>query len=397
MRLTLVISSLECGGSERVMTILANYWAATRKVTILTLADDATPPVYELDVRVRLEGLGVANSSPNAAMALVNNMNRLLALRRAIRESRPDVVLSFGDKTNVLTLLATRGLQIPVVVSERSDPAMNPIGRVWSKLRLWTYAMAEAIVVQSPGARNYFPANIQGRTHTIPNPVRKPATSRTNNIIKPKSLLIIGMGRLVPEKGFDILLEAFAQIKDRHPQWRLMILGEGPLREELEVLSQKLGLAGSISLPGRVSAPDEYLAGADLFVMSSRFEGFPNALCEAMASGLAVISTDCPSGPREIIRQGTDGLLVATDDHAALAEVMDRLMSDERERQRLAIRAPEVTRRFAVEHVMGMWEKVFTLAIGGTVRDPEGAECISKHGARRSQKSCESADASALS
>ena len=345
---------------------MANYWAAAGwSVTLLTLDEGSVSPLYELDSCVRSVPLGVASESKSAAIALQNNLKRIRVLRRAINATRPDVVLSFMDKTNVLTLLAVRGLNIPVVVSERSDPAMNHPGRVWANLRLLTYRMADVVAVQSRGAMNYFPANIQARTRIIPNPVSKPPACGSRAVFGNAGMSVVAVGRLVRAKGFDLLLEAFAQVKDKHSDWNLLILGEGPLRKELESLRDELGLRGRFLMPGRVNNPYEHLAGADLFVMSSRYEGFPNALCEAMASGVAAISTDCPSGPREIIRDGVDGLLVANSDSEALASAMDRLMSNDTERNRLASHASEILQRFAVERVMPMWEEVFDQAIRG--------------------------------
>ncbi|MGA9774280.1 MAG: glycosyltransferase family 4 protein [Blastocatellia bacterium] len=367
MRLTLVIHSLQGGGAERMMTLMANYWAAAGwSITLLTMDKGSAPLFYALDNRVHSIPLDVASRSKNAAIALQNNLKRINALRHAISATRPDVVLSFMDKTNVLTLLATRGLNIPVVVSERSDPAMNHPGRVWANLRRLTYRMADAVAVQSKGAMNYFPAKIQARARIIPNPVSKPSACGSRAVFENGGMSIVAMGRLVRAKGFDLLLEAFAQVKDSHSSWNLIILGEGPLRKELESLRDSLELTDRVLMPGRVNNTYERLAGADIFVTSSRYEGFPNSLCEAMASGVAVIATDCPSGPREIIRDNVDGLLVANADPKALASAMNRLMSNDTERKRLALRASEVTKRFAVERIMPMWEEVFVQAIKGT-------------------------------
>jgi len=167
------------------------------------------------------------------------------------------------------------------------------------------------------------------------------------------------MGRLVPQKGFDLLLEAFSRIADRYPEWSVKVLGKGPLQGQLEAQAESLGLKSRVTFAGVVSDPFPILRAADLFVFSSRFEGFGNALAEAMACGLPVISFDCPSGPADIIRDGMDGILVLAENVAGLAGAMDRLMGNAAERERLARRAPEVLARFSLESVLALWEQVF--------------------------------------
>lgn len=361
MRLTLVIYSLQGGGAERVMTTLANTWAAALwPVTLLTFDDCAMPLFYELDRRVDHVALDIAGQSANKLGAAAENLHRVYRLRQAIRASRPDAVLSFMDRTNVLTILATRGLGVRVVVSERSDPSMNHPGAIWSRLRRLAYPFADTLAGQSKGAFKYFSSRVQLHTHIIPNPVIAPMANAGSALGPYYRPVVLAMGRMVAAKGFDLLLHAFAVVKDTHPEWRLVILGDGPLLGAMERLSKKLGLADRVLMPGRVNNTQAYLNDADLFVMPSRYEGFPNALCEAMATGVASISTDCPSGPREIIRDGVDGLLVAPEDVGALAAAMDQLMSNELERKRLAMRAAEVTTRFALPRVMRMWEETLS-------------------------------------
>lgn len=366
MQLTLVISSLSSGGAERVMSIMANYWAAKGwKIAILTFDDGTVAPFYYLDSRVFHLPLGIAENSPNQLMGFCNNLKRMQTLRKAISDRKPDVVISFMDKTNVLTLLATPGLKVPVVVSERSDPRMQTMGQIWEQLRWWSYRMATSIVVQSKGVLDYFNHKIKSSIYIIPNPVLSAIAIPPKKCKFTAKISLIAMGRLSEEKRFNILLQAFAKMKDIYPHSMLTIIGEGYLRSELELWRDRLELTDRVYLPGRVKNPYEYLKQADIFVMSSHYEGFPNALCEAMACGLPVISTDCPSGPREIIRDGIDGILVPNGDVDALAMAMERLISDEAERKRLAARAPEVTERFSLEKVMVMWEKLLEKVVNG--------------------------------
>ena len=364
MQLTLVIHSLTSGGAERVVSIMANYWAAKDwTVTLLTMVDESVPPFYNLDARIKYVPLGIAKSSPDPIRALLNNIKRIGTLRSSIIEHKPDAVISFMDTTNVLTLIATWGLNIPVIVDEQIHPAMLSCGRSWEVLRQWTYPRASRVVAITARALSYFSPQIQLRGCVIPNP--SPSVDihehSSGKVLDKPSL--IAVGRLEEQKGFDLLLQAFAKLKDRYPEWKLIVLGEGSLRSELESLRNQLGLAERVDFRGVVKNPHDFLKQADIFVMSSRFEGFPNALCEAMACGLPVISTDCPSGPREIIREDIDGILVPNEDVSALAAAMERLMCGEEERKRLAARAPEVTERFSLEKVMGMWEALINEVI----------------------------------
>ncbi|AFY52861.1 glycosyltransferase [Rivularia sp. PCC 7116] len=362
IKLTLIIYSLSSGGAERVISILANYWAEKGwKITLLTLVSNQDIPFYKLDSRINQVALGIAKESPNKIFGLWNNLNSIRILRSAINQSQPDVVISFMDTVNVLTLLATKGLNIPVLISERNNPIKSCTEGIWTKLRKWTYPSADAIIVQTQRIQNYFQLQLQKRILIIPNPVVLPSIARGKNLqttCEKADKLLIAMGRLEEQKGFDLLLQAFAKLEDKYPQWKLVILGEGSLRPQLELLREQLELTERIDLPGRVKNPHEYLQRADLFVMSSRFEGFPNALCEAMACGLAVISFDCPTGPREIISHGRDGILVPNEDLPALTVAMENLMSDEKERQRLASNAPKIVQRFNLESVAQKWEEL---------------------------------------
>ena len=172
------------------------------------------------------------------------------------------------------------------------------------------------------------------------------------------------MGRLVPVKGFDMLLSSFAPLVTEFPDWDLTILGNGSLMGELKAQAAKLGIENRVNLPGFVNPPFEYLKGADLFAFTSHSEGFGLALMEAMACGLPAVSFDCPSGPGEIIRHEVDGLLVPPMNIEALRENLRRLMNNEEERKQMGERAKEVLQRFAPSEIMKKWERVIHEAIG---------------------------------
>ena len=377
MKLLFFLSSLECGGAQRVGVTLCNYWAARGwDVTLATFDDGSQPPFFRPEPRVRHVALGLAGSSRGLVRAVLNNVRRIVRLRRFVRDERPSRILSFIDTTNVLALIAARGTGIPVVVAERVDPANHSMPRAWRFLRRIAYRWAFAIAVQTRASAEYFPASWRERIVVIPNPfpappvrapgAKGPAGSRRT---------IVGVGRLGHEKGFDLLIRAFASVANARPEWDLLILGEGSERAALAAEIAELGLASRVAMPGQDPEPLEALQRADLFVLPSRYEGFPNALCEAMACGLPVIAFDCKSGPADIVRHGVDGLLVPAEDVSALASAMTDLAGDAERRRLLGERATAVAARFPIERIAAEWERV--------LRDgPSGAGDVFEGGRR---------------
>jgi len=369
MRLTLVISSLGSGGAERTASVLASAWAERGiLVTLITLAHDDVP-AYRLHPAIVLCQLRVREGTAKHILhGVIRNLRIVRALRRAICDSRPDLLLSFMDIPNIVSLLAAWGTRVPVVITEHTHPAFHYIGWEWQILRRLLYHRAAALVCMTNAVLSWMQERITVRGCVIPNPVQ-PAPVHAQGPDKSKKTenahIVVAMGRLSREKGFDLLLEAFSRIASHHRDWKLQILGDGPLRSELEEQAAKLGLRDQIEFTGLVADPFPILLGAGLFVLSSRYEGFGNALCEAMACGLPVISFDCPSGPREIVRNEIDGLLVPAEDVTALATAMDHLMSNPDKRARLAARAPEVTERFGLARVLSLWDQVFTNLLPG--------------------------------
>ncbi|MCC6244307.1 MAG: glycosyltransferase family 4 protein [Gemmatimonadaceae bacterium] len=357
MRICCVIASLGSGGAERVMMELCTGWIQRGyDVTLLTLSDGGDD-FYRVPEGVARIALGLAGVSSSPMHAMRANVWRVASLRRALRDARPDAIVSFTDRTNVLTLLAARALQVPVVVSERIDPRRHNPGAAWRALRRATYPGAAAVVVQTERVREWAEGVVaRERVAVIPNPQR--AIAGTPAPVGTRAPRMVAMGRLVPQKGFDTLLRAFAHVSDSFPEWRLDIFGEGPDRDALEALATSLALGDRVLFAGRTVQGDAILREASVFVLSSRYEGFPNVLLEAMTAGCACVATDCDAGPAELLSPNTAGLLVPVDDVGALAESLRRVCSDTALRERLSVAAKEASARYRPEVVLDQWDSV---------------------------------------
>jgi len=366
-RLAIALDGLTGGGAARVAAILGNAWVAKGLDVFLVTSDDGScAPAYWVHEQAKVFHLGLRRDSYSPLQAVANNTSRIIRLRTALRRLKPDVIISFLDTLNVIVLLATRGLGIPVIVSERTDPAGRNLGRAWELLRRLTYRWADAVVCQGERPLRYFGRRTRRRGRIIPNPVALPAAAaglRAGVSCPGQVRTLVAMGSLRPEKGFDVLLNAFSQVVPRHREWRLVIWGEGPLRSELESQASQLGIADHITFPGVTREPFARLAEANLFVLSSLVEGFPNVLTEAMSVGLPVIATDVGAVP-EIVRDGIDGVLAPPGQEEALAVAMDRLMGNREARSCLAARAPDVLERFSLKKVVGMWEELICEVAG---------------------------------
>lgn len=358
MRVTLVIFSLSGlgGGMERSATNLANGWAeAGHDVSVLTLDSPDKMPLYPLHETIHFEQLHLNKPAANKLMAVKGMAVSAKALRAAIRRVGTEVAVAFGDQTCILTLAGCVGTGNPVIVAERTHPAHYSIGRGWGPLRKVLYPNAASLVAQTQDIARWYSANLRSvRIDVIPNVV-EPGLPKVKKGAGDRKT-VIGIGMLAPVKQFDVLIKAFSRVAHDHPGWDLVLYGEGPDRTALEQQADALGYGERISFPGRVDDLPDRIARADVFVLTSRTEGFPNALCEAMAGGLPAVSFDCPSGPSEIIRDGVDGYLVPPGDVDELESRMGELMEDDALRRDFSSRAVEVAERFSAETVFAKWD-----------------------------------------
>jgi len=357
--LAIAIHALHGGGAERVASQLANHWVrAGHEVTLITL-DEVGTDHFATDEAVHRVGLGVMGSSTNWLQAVRNNRARIKSLRKAIQAARPAVVLSLTDRMNVMTLMAARRLTVPVVIAEHSDPRHQLMPRPWELLRRWTYPHCAAAVALTDAVAEVIKKWTRGRPlKTIPNSLQPPGRYCSDSILR-EGRTLLAMGRLSREKGFDRLIRAFGRIAAQHSDWRLRIAGEGPERETLTALKEELNLGRQVELCGWVGDVESFLCSGSLFALSSIYEGFPMALLEAMACGLPVVSVDCDSGPRAIIRPDQNGILVPRDDEQALAKSLDRMMSDPRQRMALGREARQVADEYCWSAIADRWERLW--------------------------------------
>lgn len=359
MRITCLIDSLSYGGAEKVMTILAGGLARRgHRVGLLTLSP-GIPDFFSAPDGVTRSALPTGGNP--RWYDLPGQARRLRELREAVSAQSPEAVISFIDATNVLALLALPPGKPPVIACERIHPAHHDLSPHWKLLRRLAYPRAARVVMLTEDSLRWAAENFPGwRAAVIPNPV--PAPQFSPDAARPEffggRFNAVAAGRLHRQKGFDLLLESFAGIAAGFPDWQLTILGEGPERAALESLAGRLGLSGRVKFPGLVKNAADAFRFADLFLLSSRYEGFPNALTEALACGLPAVSYDCPSGPSEILRSGVDGLLVPPGDSAAFAAAMKELMGNAPRRELMAKRAPEIRARFSPEAYLDSWEKL---------------------------------------
>jgi glycosyltransferase involved in cell wall biosynthesis len=369
MKILLFIHCMHCGGAERTTANLANEWVAQGVDVSVVTMESTDVDFYPLDPAVRRIALNVAGAASGPLSAITANIARVRALRRVLREQKPDVVLGIMTTASILAILASRGLPCKVVATEHTHPPLLPLSRSWQKMRRWSFRAADLVVALTDESRLWLEEHcdctgvrVIPPPFTLPLPRLEPLLM-PDTVIRSNRRLLLAVGRLSDAKGFDYLVEAFSQIVDGVPEWDLAIVGEGDERNALERLVADKGLKDRVFLPGRAGNVSDWYERADLYVLSSRFEGFSMTLVEAMACGLAVVSYDCDCGPRDIIRHNENGLLVNTvGDTQMLAAALKSLMLSDAERKRLAVGATAIRETLTLGRAVSLWRDAFLAA-----------------------------------
>lgn len=346
-----VIPSLKSGGAERVLSTLANEISKQYRVVIITYVKHT--PVFPIEPRVKLVACQ-DNTTPssNLLTALYANYTLTKKIKYHLKAENASLAIAFLTSTNILATIACKSLKIPVIISERNNPAVEKTPFMWTKLRRLYYPKANFLVVQNTEIADFYksfipPANLK----VIKNPLSPKLLAERKKVDKEK--IILNVGRLTHQKAQDLLIKAFATVHT--PGWKLRIIGNGYRAEELKTLIAQLNLTAFVEILPATNRIDEQYNTASIFAFTSVYEGSPNALIEAMAFGLPCISTNCPTGPSELIQNGQNGLLIPMNHQKELEEHLQKLMKDERLRNLLGNEAAKSVKAFEATSISAQW------------------------------------------
>ena len=344
MKLTFVTSTLHAGGSERVMSLLANTFAQKGyEVEIVCINKHLV--FYPIDEKVKVW-------FAEDEVKRFSILKKMMWLRKHIYSEKPDVLIAFMLEVYCVTLASLIGVSVPVISSERIDPHF--FGRAKGLLRWLLLRRTTHLVVQTVRIKDFYSAKLQSRTTIIPNPVTDKVFSLTPTL---KQKRIIAVGRLAYQKNYPMMFRAFAKVHHDFPDWQLVVYGNGPQKDEIRGVIERLGMEGHIILAGKSDHVVEEMNKSSLFVMSSDYEGMSNALLEAVCVGLPVISTDV-SGARDLITEGVNGYIVPVGNERALTLALSSMLSSPEKMDEMGRQSKALAPRFREEQIVGQWEEL---------------------------------------
>lgn len=341
MKITFITDTLQAGGAERVISILANNMQERGyEVEIICLR--MRKVFYEFNPSINLT---FAEDYVDGGI-----IKKIFWLRKYVRQQKPSVVIAFMIAVYAVTLLSLTGSNVPVIVSERIDPRKTT--KLKNVLRYAVMPLIQHMVVQTEDIKTFFPSFIQKRTSIIYNPVTEAVFEKTANVSKKKRL--INVGRLYDQKNQRMLIDAFSKIRERFPEYELAIFGEGPLRDELQNFINEKGLNDSVKLMGKSTEIVKELKASEVFCLSSDYEGMSNAMIEAVCLELPVVTTDI-SGAKDVIVNGENGYIVNVNDAVGFANAVSEILSNEDLKKQMEKNNLSKAKLFKTDTIVDSW------------------------------------------
>lgn len=348
-----VIGTLSSGGAERVISTLSNEMIERFDITIITLVKSS--PFYALDDRIKLVYCFEEIDQPKSMFDSIRlNYNLTRRISQLAKKEGINILIGFITSANIITAIAAKINRIPCIISERNNPLMNEVPKFWVILRGIVYPMANTLVLQTKGVKRIYEKKIKSHKLSIlPNPISADLTKLRDNSIK-KENIILSVGRLDKNKAHEQLITAFHTI--RPEGWKVQIIGDGVKKQELLDLISSYNLGDKIEIISKVKNIHKYYNEASVFVFTSKTEGFPNALLEALHFGLPCISTNCNFGPSDLIEDGVNGNLIPVNNLEALTTKLSNLLSDKDLQKQFSIKGKQSTEKYISKNVVAQWE-----------------------------------------
>ena len=359
MKIVFVSDTMVKGGAERVIANLANYLQKNNEIYILTLYNSNVE--YKLNDNIKVipldkEKTNIAEEGKSSIFNRIKKWkSRINKINELKKEIKPDLILSFMPLPSFISLLSNFKVKCKTIISVRNDPSVEFKSFVYKILMKWLFPKTDGIVFQTEDAKNYFSKKIRNKGTIIPNPINEDFIGEKYDGTRQKN--IVSVGRLELQKNHELLINAFSNVLKKHNDYNLIIYGEGSLKEKLEEQIKNLNLSDKVHLPGKIDNVKEKIIDAGMFVLSSSYEGMPNALMEAMALGIPVVSTDCPcGGPKFLIKNNINGILVENKNQSELEDAMNKIIEDSNFGNKISKEAHKICDELNPKKINKCWE-----------------------------------------